>query len=380
MKQEIVATFLAAACLLISSSQVSAASLKNIGTECTVAAGAGYLTDVQLKSSINYIEDYTPVLPRDRTRKVVLKTVPHKLTSGEVVKADGVSMKLKDDDVLLVSGSTKNGKPWTLTKHYFGLGTCIFTADLDLDGVQDLIFLQATGACGIAPPAVLTVIMFDALRRPFPMEVTGYFSADQSSWNAKNKEGTIDDLILVGEDEHAVLICNQLDSALGKDRNRTYWRTLMYQASHASWHLLKSYNGKKLPMLVRYTYKPNSKTIPDPVPALAHFDDGSYGITRDKLCRSGKITGLGFDKDDSERALNGIKIDTKLFKETDRWKSFFSSFIIRDGADSYDVLSLDTKDGAKLLRTCQENGTMVRYLPRSIPDGLPLYLWIKDKK
>src|SRR5581483_1275515 len=97
-----------------------------------------------------------------------------------------------------------------------------------------------------------------------------------------------------------------------------------------------------------YTYKPNSKTIPDPVPALAHFDDGSYGITRDKLCRSGKITGLGFDKDDSERALNGIKIDTKLFKETDRWKSFFSSFIIRDGADSYDVLSLDTKDGAKL--------------------------------
>lgn len=322
-----------------------------------------------------YMEGYTPLSAADKNNKVKLATISDAgLRDGKVLTMAGADVNLPaEGDSIVFTGKDSNGKTWVLSKHYYGLGTSFFTADLDGNGETDIVLLQATGACGIAPPAVLTTILFDKQKRPFPTETSGYFSAADDAWTAKSKTATIDDIIQIGQDKHAIIVCNQLAYAEIKGKSHSYWRTQMYRIADGRWQKLASYNAHRLPMIVRYTQKPNEKVIPTPVPALNTYEDGSFSMLQEKTCKRGRLQEVSF-KDD-EIAI--VKIGTDTFNEPARW-GFFQSFVIHSMPEKYEVMSLDIPETKNLLKRWVNEKKQVKYSAPSMKGRFPLYTWVSD--
>lgn len=320
------------------------------------------------------MRDYTPISAADKKHAIAVKTVKDiGLRNGKVLNLSGIEVKLTDDEDADIQfcGIDASKKPWKLTKHYYGLGTALYLADLDRNGVQDIVLLQATGACGIAPPAVLTTILFDSQKRPMPLEVSGYFNATDDDWGESKTTTCIEDLITLGKDKHAILICNQLDSAQVNGRYRSYWRTILYRADRGRWVRLPSYQKKRLPLLVRYTYKPNHKVIPDAVPALSKFDDGGFDATR---VRTGVISKFELDENNNVKSL---VISPESFLKPLQW-SFFSPFIIRETAAGREIFELSTRQGKALLTEASTRKAHARYLQPTMTQLFPTYIWLSD--
>lgn len=352
------------------------------GTTCGDTRGAfvatallNFLTIFFAGSAHAYMEGYTPLAAADKNNKVKLATISDAgLRDGKVLTMASADVNLPaEGDSIVFTGKDSNGKTWVLSKHYYGLGTSFFTADLDGNGETDIILLQATGACGIAPPAVLTTILFDKQKRPFPTETSGYFSAADDAWTAKSKTATINDIIQIGQDKHAVIVCNQLAYAEIKGKSHSYWRTQMYRIADGRWQKLASYKAHRLPMIVRYTQKPNEKVIPTPVPALNTYEDGSFSMLQEKTCKRGRLQEVSF-KDD-EIAM--VKIGTDTFNEPARW-GFFQSFVIHATPDKYEVMSLDIPETKNLLKGWTNEKKQVKYSAPSMKGRFPLYTWVSD--
>ncbi len=353
--------------------------MKNICFALTLAILLAVLDSGRVNA---YLKEYAPLRSSDLKNVFKLKTVSEEgLKQGKTIKIGSAEMKLpKDGDDIIFSGVDNNGKPWTLTKYYYGLGTCYFTGDLDGNRSEDIVLLQATGACGIAPPAVLTALLFDREGRPFPFETSGYFGADDNSWNAKNKFGKIEDLIQIGSDRRAVLICQQLDSSEIGGRNRSYWRNILYRAVNGRWQRISTYEGKSVPMLVRYTFKSNHRVIPPPVPSLKVFDDGVYSGTIEgtgrgsQSCKTGKLMSADFTESGE---ITKIQLDSGT-QISSHWRTFFSPFLVHATRKRLDIISLESTKGKAALREAANKKSKIRYFPGSIPGELPLYIWLID--
>lgn len=319
-----------------------------------------------------YLEGYTPLSASDLKRKVKLTPVDDAgLKEGKTLKIGPAEMIMPaDSNDIIFSGRDKKGKPWTLTKTYYGLGTSFFTKDLDCNGTTDIILLQATGGCGIAPPAVLTFILFDKDSRPFPMEMSGYASDYEDRENKKKVEH-IDDLITIGSDQRAVLICNQLDSAQLKNKYGSFWRILLYRANNGRWERITKYKNNVVPMIVRYTSKPNVKVIPNPVASLKSFEDGAFGRAEEKLCVTTKVKKVELE----ENRVKVLKIEPNLSIDPEG-SSFFHPFIIKDTTDKYEIMAMGSDAAEKVMKTLA--GKRVRYSKLGVPPKPPLFLWLLE--
>lgn len=326
------------------------------------------------QTAFAYLDDYTPLIREDRQRVVRLDTVKDTgLKDGKAVEIASARMSLPaEGNDITFTGKDKNGKPWKLIKQYYGLGTAFFTRDLDCNGTKDIIIIQATGGCGIAPSAVLTFLLFDGNGRPFPMEVSGYFNADEAAWSASKPIATIDDIITIGNDERAVVVCNQLDSAETKGRSHSYFRTILYRAINGRWQRLQNYQDKPVPMIVRYTHRPNQKVIQNPLMVLRSFDDCTFGATEEKACKKGVISKLQLEENGSVKALY-ITPDFRC--EPNRW-SFFETFVFRDDRDGFEVCALDSEPAKNWLRSAIDKKQEIRFAPSSNPGSLPLFFWL----
>ena len=98
------------------------------------------------------------------------------------VKIGAMTVELADvRDELVISGTDKRGHPWTVyepTERGVGY-TALWTADLDGDGTQDLIFLDyfwVNGRC--TDKALVTTILFDRDGIPSPARFSGFFNWD----------------------------------------------------------------------------------------------------------------------------------------------------------------------------------------------------------
>lgn len=319
-----------------------------------------------------YIEEYIPVSTQDKKQKVSLKTVSDAgLRDGKVVKLAKAEMSLPDNsDDLVFTGRDSSGKKWTLAKTYYGLGSAFFTADLDQNGELDIVILQATGGCGIAPNAVLTTIMFDKSGRPFPTETSGYFSCPDPNWGEKSKTTVIDDLVSFGTDKRAVLICQQLDNAEIRGRSHSYWRIPVYRANNCRWERVLKYRAKSVPMMLRYTNKGNIKVIPPPVPELREYEDLSFTLADEAKCRVGVIKDVQLE----EKRIKRLQINSDVYDQPNR--NYLQPFLIKDTKDSLELMALDSEKAIKLLQQAVETKTKVRFSKPSKQGVAPTYLWI----
>jgi hypothetical protein len=146
------------------------------------------------------------------------------------------------------TGKDLSGKPWTLTADAMR-GGGLYSADLDHNGIADLIYAGYTGGVGLSPPMHVLTLLFDAAGRPVPSEIDGYFEIDSRG---------VKDLVDLDGDGRAELIRQSYDDG--------YWITSLYEARDGHWHLVHgAHAGRQYPLYTRFTNRPNRvPTTPGP--------------------------------------------------------------------------------------------------------------------
>lgn len=323
-----------------------------------------------------YFDDYTPLSAKDRAKKFKLKTVVSKdLKKNAILPIAGAKMHLgqsESDDNIYIEGVDARGKEWKFQKRFAGLGTTFLTGDLDKNGEEDIILLQATGGCGLAPSYCLTVLTFDKNKTPFVFETFGYFNWDDLANDDVPKKSTCfaDDFLDLDGDGRAEIVINELTSANGKTKSRSFWRTTILTCKNARWQMLKTYAGNKLPMVVRFTNKPNVSIIPQPPYNLTAFEDPSS--MPESLWKTGRLT--AFKKGDDDHPTQ-MSIDDKSIKAGG---GNSGNYLFYDSDKKLEIISLELDRFYELLNACAREKKQIKYLPNTISGAFPVYLYISD--
>lgn len=148
---------------------------------------------------------------------------------------------------LSLQGKDFAGKPWEII--LAGVEGCfparIYHADLDKNGMEDVIIVRGTCGNGLAEPTWLDLITFERNGRPLLLSFTGFFYDRDQHFNGLrdlNHDGKAD---LIEMDVHD-----------------GYWSTNIYQINDGRWQRV---NGKfmtrRYPLYTRYTDRPNNKSV-----------------------------------------------------------------------------------------------------------------------
>jgi hypothetical protein len=171
------------------------------------------------------------------------KPLPPRLDIG----ISGASVSATENEGLLISGQDKANRNWSVNLGEFALSyACRFyIADLDRNGIRDVVLVFPTGGNGLAPSSHLFSLTFDARGRPVSFEADGYFQG--------SLEG-IFDLVDLDRDGRAELIYMDFDDG--------YWITNLYQVRDARWQIIKGQHaGHKYPLFTRFTFTPNRRVV-----------------------------------------------------------------------------------------------------------------------
>lgn len=195
-----------------------------------------------------YWKDYLP-----NQLKPVMKQLPQRLVAHQFehewkcevkpgVTAENVEGKFT------MTGVDSSGKRWTLTEaesRYFG-GSC-FIADVDKNGVDDVVYFFNTGSCGI-PFYALTIFFFDKNGIPHRDEAVSRFSVEKTG---------IADLLQAPDGKGAYVLIQDLTQSKIEGRDRSYWRYSMMKAQDCKLVNVKEALGVHFPNYVQFTDKPN---------------------------------------------------------------------------------------------------------------------------
>jgi hypothetical protein len=165
--------------------------------------------------------------------------LPERLNVG----ASGAKVSVKDDEDLLISGRDRAGKEWRVELGPAVYSCRFYLADLDRNGLRDVVLLFPTGGNGLAPTSHLFALTFDERGRPVPFEADGYF---------EEKNGRVFDLVDLDRDGRAELIYMNFDDG--------YWITNLYEVGGARWRRIRGrHAGRSYPLYTRFTNRPNRK-------------------------------------------------------------------------------------------------------------------------
>jgi len=180
----------------------------------------------------------------------------------------------------VVSGKDIQGRPWKAS--LFEVTGCMlpvdfFEADLDGNGITDLVVLRPTCGAGLSPTMHLVALTFDKEGRPLPFEADGYFEAAG--------EG-VDFLVDMDRDGKAELVYMSHDGG--------YWITNIYGCENGAWRRLSNLtSGKALPLYTRFTQKPNKKLITPPDASFPFWPD----LSTDHFVEEGRLSSFRMAKE-----------------------------------------------------------------------------------
>lgn len=323
-----------------------------------------------------YIENYTPISPKDKAKKFKLKTVVSEgLKKDAVLPIGPGQMHLIDSNAgepqLIIEGKDKSGKAWRFQKPFAGLGTTFMVGDLDKNGNDDIILMQATGGCGLAPMCCMTILTFDRNKKPFVFEFFGFFNwQDVASGPTPKKANCYcDDIIDLNGDGKAEIILIELSSSENKGKYHSFWTTSIYTCKDAVWQRLATYNNQKLPMQVRYTLKPNLKVLTNPPLNITCCHDlSSYPKSKWK---SGVLNlyKRGGDNLLMQMTLDGMKRTVATGNG--------GVYLLDDRGATSEVISVDSPKFDDVLEELAKAKSKIYYLPSSVFGEMPPYMWAK---
>jgi len=200
--------------------------------------------------------DYLP-FSQNLLRPFKLKRIELKedLRSGRAIKVAGVQIQEEkaagienEADAesihrLVFSGRNLNGKTWRVSaaaSNYYG---ALYEADLDRNGIRDLILSMGTGGNGLAPSTRLIFVTFSRRGDANIFEATGYYQPGPAS---------ILDVADLNRDGRAELVHMVFDEG--------YWITNIYRVRHSRWTRVKGrFANLRFPLYTRFTNWPNHK-------------------------------------------------------------------------------------------------------------------------
>lgn len=166
------------------------------------------------------------------------------------VGPSGASFEMDEDGRAVMSGKDAGGGAWRVQLgNLSGYGSRLYTADLDRDGVGDLVIVSPTGGNGLAPTSNLMALTFDERGRPVLFEADGYFQEDARG---------LFDLLDLDRDGRAELLYMNF--------NDGYWVTTLYEAEGGRWRRVEGTHGRRTyPLYTRFTSRANRRpTTPRP--------------------------------------------------------------------------------------------------------------------
>jgi hypothetical protein len=319
------------------------------------------------------MQDYTPLKTGDLKRKFKLQAVAasEALKQGKELHVAGCQLKLKGDSELEVSGTDTTGKAWLVVTGYSGLGTTIFTGDLDKNGVEDIVIVGVTGGCGYAPPKTFDAILFDKKRCPMLWGVDTYAYQD--------RKAAFDDLIVLGNDPRAVLVQqNIVYHSVGK-KTYSYWRTLLYRAEHGNWQLLKQYDGHLMPLLVRFRFKPNRELVKAIPSDLKGFQDAStLNPARPESKEHFKEVQLCHIKQDDQGAVETMDFGAGFVPSDSFNNLYYRTAIYRDSGAVFEAASLPSNLASELLKDVYQRKSLIKIPVSTMAGCPPTEIWIVD--
>jgi hypothetical protein len=336
------------------------------------------------------LPQYTPITKTDMSHQVPIKFVPADNLVGEVnspnpnIHIADCNMHVSSDphrSELLFTGKDKNNKPWVLAKAYYPTGTIFFTADLDKNGMTDIIVLQTTGSCGRAPSTVLTLILFDKEACPFPVELFGYSNTDEKTWAGEKINTTIDDLITLGNDPRTCVISQQagLTKVKGKPFAIRYWKTIVYRAEDSRLKKLDSYKGQSFPLIAldRDNNNASYKTTLPTIKAQSHVDNISCTLADEAGCRNGNVQEVSLDEFGIVEKLKLSSGEFTPYGDPDGDRSA-ETFVISETKDLYQIASYRSSLAGTILQKAAQNKAKIKFMPRTLRSTIPAYIWISD--
>lgn len=277
------------------------------------------------------------------------------------VGPSGSSFAMDEEGRAVINGKDRGGAAWRVQLGQLsGYGSHLYTADLDHDGVGDLVIISPTGGNGLAPTTHLFALTFDEQGRPVPFEVEGYFQEDARG---------IFDLLDIDGDGRAELLYMTFDDG--------YWMTTLYEVEGGHWRRVEGAHGRRTyPLYTRFTNRPNRQpTLPKPGrrPFLPDLSNAAPAV-RGTL-------------DSYEWADVSQSENIKLFVNADGGRvacspvAWFGSFgVVADAADGREVITLyGNEEAAKALleAAVKAKSAVTLYGRRSAEGCSPEWVWLR---
>jgi hypothetical protein len=159
-----------------------------------------------------------------------------------------------DDDhpaqPLTAKGTDRAGKPWRvqIDKLEGCAPTQLYQADLDNNGIQDLVVVRQTCGNGLAMPTLIYLLTFENNGRPTLFVLNSYFAEAHHALTA---------LVDMNHDGKAELI----DMRHGQG----YWAINLYQAEQARWQRVQGkFAQRSYPLYTRFTSRGNRRAVMPP--------------------------------------------------------------------------------------------------------------------
>lgn len=199
-----------------------------------------FLLSLVLPAQATSFTEYLPMSDSEYAQKRALKpllTMPYDAEQNwhfRKVGVAGVTLEKmpNDDSEWQLNGKDRAGKsrsvPVGVLQNMAG-NAQLYRADLDRNGIQDLVIWRGISGNGLAPNAFLILMTFNQQGRPCVFQSDGFYTASETG---------IDDLLDLQRNGHTQLLDMQFDSG--------YWITSLYQVKDAKWQRVHGWFGKLL--------------------------------------------------------------------------------------------------------------------------------------
>lgn len=204
-----------------------------------------------------YEERYLPLASNVLAKRFRQKLVLDPLERGNSISFERTRISISDSGLLNCHGTDNTGKTWSLVANSWNGCASIWSADLDNNGMTDLIIAMRIESEGYTPGAQVIFLMFEKNGRAMPWALDGFFDIDEYG---------LKDLLDADNNGHAELIQQRIDDG--------YWITSFYETHNAKWRKLDAFNGNSAPLYTRYTELENRTAVKPP--ASRHPIDQNY--------------------------------------------------------------------------------------------------------